>query len=147
MATITTDMANAWVDKSKLTIPAIDSMLESQIVAQVFSKLGVKYDTTLWTSTENTPSLVQSVVSMIYAGMTYIQAFAIDYTSNSSDLYGNQLIADANKIIDSVVSGQVALLDSRQTVSINSLTDYNFSPVVATELISSEPKFSMDTDW
>ncbi len=145
MATITAKMANAWTDSSKLNITTIDTELESQIVAQVFSKLRGLYDTTTWVEESTTPKLVKSILSMIYTGMVYNKTYAVD--GADTDLYGNMLIADANKLLDSVSSGVSVLVDSNPAVTIVASSD-NFSvPFFAVESSDTEPKFSMDTEW
>ena len=145
MATITAKMANALTDSSKLNITTIDTELESQIVAQVFSELRGLYDTTTWVEESTTPKLVKSILSMIYTGMVYNKTYAVD--GADTDLYGNMLIADANKLLDSVSSGVSVLVDSNPAVTIVASSD-NFSvPFFAVESSDTEPKFSMDTEW
>lgn len=139
MATITKEQAQAWADKYKLNIDALDTELEAQIVAQVFSRVGVRYDTSTWENTITTPSLVSSIIAMIYTGRVYQQRYAIDTEPNA---YGTTLINDALNLIELVVNGEYPLTGNINVTVIDILLGrgtVSFEPT--------EPVFTMDQKW
>lgn len=149
MATITTELVNAWTDKDKLNITSIDvNGLEPQIVAQVLSKLSSKFDVSYWQTTATTPKLVLSVMAMIYAGRTYQETYATDGVD--VDSYGTMLIADAESLLNSILDGTSTLSDAGGTIIIlpspNVSSNLSFGFESDWELLS-EPKFTMDKDW
>lgn len=109
MARITVAEANAWLESTKLSLPNIETSLESQIGSQVLARLASTYDTSSWTDTNSTPVLVRSIIAMYYAAMIYDRAYTDDNdtTNNWAQILRN--LADQN--IAGLLSGAITLVE------------------------------------
>src|SRR5262252_209739 len=102
-----------WLEPTKLTISAVDTVLEATAFQYVASRLAGRYDPTPWTSTSTTPPLVKSVESMWYAGMYYKR----QYSENTDDSgYGNWIVTYATNLMDGLATGKQDILGSAGTV-------------------------------
>lgn len=135
---LTADLVNAWTDKDRLNLTSLDAELESQIASQVIAQASQAFDTSLWTSANNTPTLIKSVMAMIYAGRMY-QNRNIDSVDDLT-FYGSKLIQDANALLDNIIGGLIVLKDAVTGVVISMA---NPSQIIF-EPIESEPAFSME---
>lgn len=76
---ITLAQAQAWTDSEKLTVAALDDALLTQVQDQVLALLAnSQYDTSTWSSTGTTPSLVQDVIAMLYVAWLYDRTYSED---------------------------------------------------------------------
>ena len=64
MSYITYQEANAWLEKTKLNLTALDSELEKSISSQVLSEIAQIYDVSSWSDANTTPSLVLKIIAM-----------------------------------------------------------------------------------
>lgn len=127
---------NAWTAKNKLIVADIDVELESQIASSVISRI-TGYNTTLWKDERTIPSVVKTVISMIYAGRLYQEAYADDV--GISD-YGTVLINDAEALLDKIINGSIILYDIDGVLIPKDIGgSAYFEPVFG------EPKFTMDS--
>lgn len=110
MAHIATTDVQAWFELTKMTVSSVDAAREDQISSQVLSQIGNLYpDQVLtWIDTTTTPKLVKSIISMMYAGWMY----DTQYSENPDDnTYADRLRAQAQNLIEGIMSGAIALLD------------------------------------
>ena len=127
MSYIDVTLANAWTDKDRLNLTAIDVNLENQIASQVIQRASRAFDTAYWENSATTPPIILSIIAMIYTGR-YGQSKTQDNISGI-DNYWTKLVEDANKILESLILGEITLVDS----------DGEIIPVVSSGVISGEP--------
>ena len=138
MPNVTVDDLNAWSEKTKLHITAVESALEEQQTSAVMARLSSAYDVSAWTSPDSTPSLVRKAIAMYYMGWYYMRTFSEDEGVSS---YGEKLILDADVLIEGIAQGSVALLDAKPEDLLNAGSGLPIFEIL------DEPKFSMSRDW
>lgn len=114
MAVFTLAQVNGWLDPTKAQIASLDTELTNVIEEKVLSHLDSRFTTSDWTTTANTPELVQQSAALAYAGAVYSRAYSEDITG-IEDTYGIKLSADAERMIEGILAGDLVLRD---------LTDY-----------------------
>lgn len=140
MSYIDVTLANAWTDKDRLKLTAIDVYLENQIASQVIQRASRAFDTTDWENAVTTPPIILSIIAMTYAGR-YGQSKTQDNISGM-DNYWTKLVEDANKILENLIIGEITLRDiDGEIIPINS------SGVISGEPIESEPFFSVAMEF
>jgi len=107
MARVEKADVQAWVERTKLTVEALDDAMLSQLEAQVMGQLGGSFDTSGWTSPTNTPVLVKSVIAIKYASWLYNRAYSEDQESLND--YALWLLAQANDLLAGILSGSIIL--------------------------------------
>ena len=127
MAYIDVALANAWTDKDRFNLTAIDVNLENQIASQVIERASQAFDTSLWQNTATTPTIIKSIIAMMYVGRSG-QARTQD-NINGVDNYWTKLVEDAMRLLDSVIRGELLLRDD----------DGVIIPVISAGAISGEP--------
>ena len=127
MAYIDVQLANAWTDKDRFNLTAIDVNLENQIASQVIERASQAFDTSLWVNTGTTPTIIKSIIAMIYVGRSG-QARTQD-NINGVDNYWTKLVEDAMRLLDSVIRGELVLRDE----------DGEIIPVISAGAIYGEP--------
>ena len=127
MAYINIALANAWTDKDRLNLTTIDADLENQIASQVIERASQAFDTSLWQNTATTPTIIKSIIAMMYVGRSG-QARTQD-NINGVDNYWTKLVEDAMRLLDSVIRGELVLRDD----------DGEIIPVISAGAISGEP--------
>ena len=127
MSYIDVTLANAWTDKDRLNLTAIDVNLENQIASQVIERASQAFDTSLWENTATTPTIIKSIIAMMYVGRSG-QARTQD-NINGVDNYWTKLVEDAMRLLDSVIRGELVLRDE----------DGEIIPVISAGAISGEP--------
>jgi hypothetical protein len=110
MAIFTLGQVNAWLDPTKAQIASLDAELEGVITAKVLGSLEKRFDTSGWTTTGNTPELVQQTTALSYAGAIYSRAYSEDITG-VEDSYGIKLSADAERMLEGILDGTYELRD------------------------------------
>jgi hypothetical protein len=152
MARISVGDVSAWVDGSKLTIDQLDSDLEEQMAAEVFSQISAAYPsatTSTWTNETNTPALVRKIISMLYVGWYYQRVYSEDADTSN---YGMLLIAQAERLIAGLNDGALIL---EGVVGLTPIGNPTFYPTDAssaqdatvTDMSLGGPRFSMGTIW
>ena len=138
MTILTTALVNAWTDKDRLNLTALDLDLESQIASQVIAQASQAFDTSTWVSEATTPTLIKSVMAMMYVGRIY-QNRNIDSVDDLT-FYGSKLIQDANSLLNNIISGLIVLRDAGGGGG-----GPGGSPAqISYEPIESDPMFSME---
>lgn len=159
MAHITLSAAQQWLETTKLTLTVLDSDLENSASNYVLSRLSVVYpnEVTTWTSTANTPALVQQVISMYYAGWLYNRQYSED--SDGGNPWADKLIGMADMMLAGIASGLMDLTDVPSTLSAtNGLTFFPDDTTGATQQYdaagnsiggetSEDVKFTMGVVW
>lgn len=139
MSIITVEEANAWADKSKLILDALDSELEGSIAGQVLSRVSQAYDTSSWLSAQTTPSLVKKIIAMLYVAWYYERAYSEDGGENT---YSARLFEQAEALLEGIVTGAL-IIPADEADSIlpgaggTSAVGYEFG----------EPRFTMGQIW
>ena len=80
MAVFTLAQVNGWLDPTKAQIASLDTELTNVIEEKVLSALDTRFTTSSWTTTGNTPELVQQCAALAYAGAIYSRAYYEDIT-------------------------------------------------------------------
>jgi hypothetical protein len=147
---ITVDEANAYADKNKLIVTAVDVDLETSQAVQLFAKLGQVYDVSTWVDDTTTPSLVRKVLAMYYTGWFYLRTYSEDEDVST---YGQMLIRQADDLLAGIVAGTLVLSD----VSVPAINpdQPSFYPDDASSALTptasdrslGDAKFSMGTIW
>lgn len=104
MAHISVDEAQAWLETTKLSLSALDTVQEDLIATQVIARVVSAYpdDAPTWTNETNTPKLVRSIIAMMYCGWFYDK----QYSENPEDnAYADRLRAAAEALILGIVAG------------------------------------------
>ena len=127
MAYIDVALANAWTDKDRFNLTAIDVNLENQIASQVIERASQAFDTSLWVNTATTPTIIKSIIAMMYVGRSG-QARTQD-NINGVDNYWTKLVEDAMRLLESVIRGELVLRDE----------DGETIPVISAGAIYGEP--------
>lgn len=96
-----------WVEKSKVTIEALDSGLLAQLEARVIGRLDVSFDTSSWTDETNTPVLVKSIIAMTYASWHYNRAYSEDQEALND--YALWLLGQANDLMTGLLDGSIVI--------------------------------------
>tara|TARA_Y100000310_G_scaffold66040_2_gene61459 strand:- start:1781 stop:2239 length:459 start_codon:yes stop_codon:yes gene_type:complete len=110
MAIFTLGQVNAWLDPTKAQIAALEGELEGVVTSKVLGSLEKRFDTSVWTTTSNTPELVQQTCALAYAGAIYSRAYSEDITG-IADTYGIKLSADAEVMLEGILDGTYELRD------------------------------------
>jgi len=110
MAIFTVGQVNAWLDPTKAQIASLDAELEGVCTSTVLGSLEKRFDTSGWTTTGNTPELVQQTTALSYAGSIYSRAYSEDITG-IEDSYGIKLSADASRMLEGILDGTFILRD------------------------------------
>lgn len=130
----------AWLDATKTEVTAIEGALAGQIASQVLGVVSSRYNTGTWLTAATTPLLIKRVISMFYAGYFYHRTFSND---SEPGAYGDRLLADAQILLDGIANGTITVVsDATVPVVVNSGL-----PMIAQELIDSEPVFSMSQEF
>ncbi len=91
-------------------IAALEGELEGVVTSKVLGSLEKRFDTSVWTTTSNTPELVQQTCALAYAGAIYSRAYSEDITG-ITDTYGIKLSADAEVMLEGILDGTYELRD------------------------------------
>jgi hypothetical protein len=112
---VTPAEVQAWLEETKLPLVEIDQGLHEAARVLVFSHLAEVYDTSGWTTSTNTPSLVRQVVAIYIAAWVYNRAYSS--VSIEGPTYGDKLIAMAESILVSIVNGNADLTDADSSIA------------------------------
>lgn len=122
---ISIDEAQAWAEPTKLTLDALDSVLLGQVESLVLARVAIAYptDVLLWISPGSTPSLIRTVIAMLYVSWIIDRQYSqnADLSSYAARLAG---IVEAN--IVGIVDGTFDLIEI--TTDVGASTDPSFYP-------------------
>jgi hypothetical protein len=123
--------AQAWLEPTKGSLgAALNADLETSIASQVLSRVATSYDVSSWTTPETTPTLVRKVIGMKYAAW-YYQMLYSEEDGGTND-YAMLLNAQAELLIEGIVSGANDLVEVEGTVGDYQLPSYEESSPVFT---------------
>lgn len=144
MSYITYQEANAWLEKTKLNLTALDSELEKSISSQVLSEIAQIYDVSSWSDANTTPSLVLKIIAMKYAGWYIQRTYSEDLPIND---YAELLLAEADRLIQGITEGALILSDPNLDIEFNESYLGEGSPSFYPRDLDGEPKFTMGSIW
>lgn len=72
------DAIQHWLESTKLTLTNVDTGIDEYARSVVFGRLAASYDTSSWTTKDNSPSIVVQLVSMLAAAAEYRKAYSED---------------------------------------------------------------------
>lgn len=144
MSYITYQEANAWLEKTKLNLTALDSELEKSISSQVLSEIAQIYDVSSWSDANTTPSLVLKIIAMKYAGWYIQRTYSEDLPING---YAELLLAEADRLIQGITEGALILNDPNLDIEFSETYLGEGSPSFYPRDLDGEPKFTMGSIW
>jgi hypothetical protein len=110
MAHVQIEEVQGWLEPTKLTLSSLDTQRETQIAAQVLARVVSAYPTQVagWTDHASTPTLIRSVIAMMYAGWHYDVTYSENPEENS---FADRLRAAAEDLIAGIISGAIDLIE------------------------------------
>lgn len=100
--------AQAWLETTKANLGSnLDAGLEESIATQVLARVGLRYDTSTWTSPANTPKLVRKIIALKYASWFYHRQYSED--SDTTNDYALLLNAQAETLLAGVLDASLEL--------------------------------------
>lgn len=103
--------ATAWADTTSGKFPGmsqLDAALVAAIQSQVLSQLANIYPVVKWIDVASTPTLVKSIIGMLYTASMYDRVYANDDDTSN---YATRLQDAAAKLLQGLISGNLALTD------------------------------------
>lgn len=100
----------AWLEPTKLTLTSIEASREAQIAAQVIARVVSVYPDAAptWIDEATTPTLIRSVIAMMYAGWYY----DTQYSENPEDnAYADRLRKAADDLIAGIIAGSIDIVE------------------------------------
>lgn len=110
MTHVTPDEVQQWIQDSRLSIDAVDPVLDNTAHARVVAALALRYDTTTWVNVGTTPTLVRAIESMLQAATIINRAHA--ETMDEVDAYGVHLESSAIDLLGGLADGSIILDDT-----------------------------------
>lgn len=101
MALVSVADVQGWLERTKLTIVALDLDLLAQLESEILARLDSIYDTTTWLSPSTTPTLVKTIVAKTYA------SYHIDKVYSENQDEGNDYAARLAQNAESLIVGLV----------------------------------------
>ncbi|MCA1807291.1 MAG: hypothetical protein LC687_05525 [Actinobacteria bacterium] len=98
----------------------------------VVSKMSTRYNTSTWFDSD-TPSLMMNVAGMLVAGWVYNRQFSEEAVESSS--YGNQLIEQAYRMLDSALGG-TSVVEGAEFTTDSATQSATFEPTEPVFLIT-----------
>lgn len=149
---ITVQEVNAWLEKTKVALTALDSELVGSIAEQVIAAVSDMVDPTSWLDPTTTPSLIRKIIAMQYAGWYYQRTYSEDEETNS---YGLLLLGQAERLITGIREGSLTIAGSVPADGAAFNTQPSFYPTdfssmqspTSTDPSLGGPKFTMGTIW
>lgn len=138
MSFITLEEAQTWGENTKLRLGSLEDGLVTQVATQVLSRIALAYNVTGWTSNTNTPSLVRSVIAMMYVSWLYDRTYSED--EPNSNAWAVRLAEMADALIEGIVSGTIDLTDDDTTGTLQG-TSASYYP---TDASSAQVPTSLD---
>lgn len=135
MAHITVAEAQAWLESSKLTLPSLDTQQEAQIASQVLARVVSAYPEAAptWIDSATTPSLIRSIIAMMYTGWYYDKTYSENPEDNA---YADRLRARATELIEGIVAGSI---DIEEVEGLPSIGTPVFYPTDASSAPDAKP--------
>ncbi len=109
MANVTLAEVQAWLEKTKLTIPQFDPQLEITASNVAIGTLADVYDVVGWVDEGSTPELVRNVIAMFIAAWTYNRQYSEEAPDGSG--YAQWLEAKAYALLAAIKAGEIDLAE------------------------------------
>lgn len=106
MPRITLPAAQAWAERTKLRIDALDIALLTQIEAEVLARIGAAYDISTWTDEVTTPELVQVAIAKKYISWVVRRAYS-ESIPDEDATYALLLDTNSEVIIIGLIDGSI----------------------------------------
>jgi|SRR6185369_1370134 hypothetical protein len=108
MARINVAEAQAWLESTKGNLNnALDGNLLGNLEEEVLDELAAVYDTSTWSDPTNTPKLVRTIISKMYAGWFYMRQYSED--TDAKNPYAQSLLDNARMLMDGLLDGSITL--------------------------------------
>ena len=108
MSLISIEEAQAWAEQTKMAkaTVAIDTALLTQIESQVLARLSSAVTTTTWLTAATTPTLVHTIIAMLYISWLIDKFYAEDEDLNA---YAGRLAANAEALMLGIIEGAIEI--------------------------------------
>jgi hypothetical protein len=117
---ITLEEAQTWAEQTKLTLGSLEDGLVTQVATQVLSRIALAYNVTGWTDNVTTPSLVRSVIAMLYVSWLYDRTYSED--EPDSNAWAVRLANMADALIEGITAGTIDITDDVATGTLQGTT-------------------------
>lgn len=107
MARISLSEAQAWLESTKLTQASLDTALLAHLEEEALGRLASTYDVSGWTTDSNTPKLVRTAISKIYASYIIDRQYSENQDENND--YAILLRQNYEMIITGLIEGRIIL--------------------------------------
>lgn len=104
---VTVQEVNTWFNKTVENLSLDDLLRESDLAQEyIIGKLKTRFDTSEWTTSSNTPTLVKTCIAMLIAAWRY----RVLYTETTDEnMFANTLENRVNKTIMGMMDGSIAV--------------------------------------
>lgn len=107
MARITLAEAQAWLESTKMTQASLDAALLAHLEEEILGMLDSIYDVSGWTTDSNTPKLVRTAISKLYA--SYLIDRQYSENQDEGNDYAARLKENSEMIITGLIEGRIVL--------------------------------------
>jgi hypothetical protein len=107
MARVDLATIKAWSEASKLNIQTIDNELLNQLEEEVLGRIGGTYDTSVWTTSSNTPLLIRTIFAKLYVSWFYNRAYSED--NDTPNIYAGKLGENAEMLVQGILDGSIVV--------------------------------------
>lgn len=129
--------AQAWAERSKLSLSNLESDLVGQIATQVLSRIAQAFVTTGWVDETTTPAIIRSIIAMKYVSWFYNKVYSEEQADTND--YAMRLDRIAEDLIDGIIAGIVAVDDPTQSPVNTGPTFYPTDTSSAQDPTSDDP--------
>lgn len=120
MARVAVSDLQAWLEPTKLTLPAIlspsDAAHLDQIETEVLGQVASSYDVGTWADAASTPKMIKVIIAKMFVAWYYSKVYSEDI-GGYENTYAVRVLANANNLMAGVIDGTIQLLDSPQSVT------------------------------
>lgn len=103
MARVTLNEVRAWIERTKLTINELDTELLSHLEEEALVRVSSSYDISVWTNPNNTPKIVRTIISKLYASFFIDRAYSENQDNNND--YAMKLAENAEMLLQGLING------------------------------------------
>lgn len=107
MPRITTNNVQAWLERAKLTLAALDLDFLEQLEEEVLVRLAIIYDTSVWVSPATTPLIVKTIISKKYASWHIDKAYSENQDEGND--YAARIDQNAEMLLTGLVGGIIEI--------------------------------------
>jgi len=137
MAHVSPAEIQEWIRNTRLAVTSVDATKDESFFRIASSKLTNRYNVTVWVDASTTPSLIRTIIGMLYAA-NEINAGNAEST-NEINAYGVHLESSAMALLGGLADGSIDLVDIAVTDLGVTYTDPVFWPTrMATAIAKSD---------